>query len=90
MSGSKKSLAHKFLDEYEDETEGFWLIIYDFIKMKPSPKFWTNLTRFKKSTSLKTIQYSVLSATKHGDSQTASRLAYHYGAQTNVFKVIDS
>ena len=41
----RKSLAKKLYEEVEvDETPGHnWLVVYDFLGMKPSPNFWSNL-----------------------------------------------
>ena len=86
-----KSLAQLFLDEFgSTKSEGYWIVIYDFIGKKPNPKFWKNLTRMKNSSTVRTVQYSVLSAGLQRDANTAASLAEHYGAETRTYKVVAS
>jgi len=84
-----QSLAEKFLDEtLSEEDPSQWIIVYDFIQEKPSPKFWKNLQKLMSITTLTRIQYSVLMAEKKGDAQAAEKLALYYGAVVEVFRCI--
>lgn len=63
------------------------MVIYDFIKKKPNPKFWKNLNKMKERSSVRSIQYSVLHVQTQGDAIAASKLARHYGAESLVYTV---
>jgi hypothetical protein len=83
------SLAHRFLEEskatHEDTSD--WIIIYDFLKKKPNPQFWRNLKKMKNRSSLRRIQYSVLFTSKRNEAIAAVKLAEHYGAEVELFRV---
>jgi len=87
-----RSLAQQFLDESqgkEDEGEQY-IIVYDFLDDKASPKFWKNLNQLKQISSVRSIQYSVLSAECSRDAMAASMLASHYGAQVRKYRCVVS
>jgi hypothetical protein len=81
-----------FLARAEDapEEEGQeWLLLYDFERIKPGTKFYTNLTRLsalKGKTEL--FQYSALLTSSKRIALAAKNLATHYGAKTTVFQVV--
>ncbi len=85
----KKSLAQRFLEESEADPEdpSDWIIVYDFINKKPNPQFWRNLKKMKCRSSLRRIQYCVLFTTKRYEALAAVRLAEHYGAVVELFRV---
>ena len=82
-----KSLAQEFLEENEKDSEGSWLVLYDFIKKNPSPKFWKNLNKLKNLSSIRTVQYSVLLAERKSEALAAVKLAEHYGGETLLFNI---
>ena len=83
------SLAEQYLEEHQYDDEPFnWIIAYDFIERKPSPKFWKNLEKMTSISTITRIQYSVLKAENRGDALAVARLAEHYGAIVEVFQCI--
>ena len=82
------SLAKQYYEETEtDDETGSWLVLYDFIGIKPSSKFWTNLKRIQAIVGAGTlIQYSVFTTDSKRGAITAVKLAKHYGAQVKLFK----
>ena len=86
----RNSLAEKFLEEteeYEEETDGTWIVFYDFKAMKPNPRFWKNMNRLiNLLDDSSMIQYSVFTTTQRRGAKTAKKLAKHYGAEVKVFK----
>ena len=88
---SNTSLAQLFLEEFDTaEAGGDWIVVYDFIGKKPNPKFWKNLTKMKNTSTIRTIQYSVLSAGQQRDARAAASLAEHYGAETLTYRVLSA
>ncbi|MCW4012339.1 MAG: hypothetical protein NWF07_05020 [Candidatus Bathyarchaeota archaeon] len=84
---SRISLCEKFLDQYQTEEDPFdWIVVYDFIGLKPNPRFWKNLEKMMGLSTVKRLQYSVLIAANEGDAKAAARLADYYGADTVVFR----
>ena len=84
---SRVSLSEEFLEQYETEEDPFnWIVVYDFIGLKPNPHFWKNLSKMMALSSVRRLQYSVLIAEKEGDARAAARLADYYGADTAVFR----
>ncbi len=82
----RKSLASTFYEETDDE-KGSWLILYDFIGIKPSSKFWINLKRIQALAGKGSlIQYSVFTTDSKKGAITAVKLANHYGAKVKLFK----
>ena len=82
-----KSLAEQFLDEFQGEEDQYqWIIVYDFIQEKPSPKFWKNLEKLMSISTVTRIQYSVLMANQKRDADAAEKLALYYGAEVEVFR----
>ena len=64
-----------------------WILLYDFEGLKPSTKFWTNLSRLaSKSKGSMLIQRSVFLATSRRVVAAARRLAEHYGARVEIFR----
>lgn len=84
-----QSLAEKFLEETPNEDDQYqWIIVYDFIQEKPNPRFWKNLEKLMRVSTVSRIQYSVLIAEKKGDALAAEKLGIHYGAMVEVFKCV--
>jgi hypothetical protein len=84
---SRISLSEEFLDQYQTKEDPFdWIVVYDFIGLKPNPRFWKNLEKMMMLSTVKRLQYSVLIASKEGDARAAARLADYYGADTVVFR----
>lgn len=85
--GFNQSLAEQFLNEAPVEEDPYqWIVVYDFLQEKPSPKFWKNLNKLTSISTVTRIQYSVLMAEKKGDALAAQKLAFYYGAEVKVFK----
>jgi hypothetical protein len=87
---TRKSLADTYYLEAEETAEEpgvEWILLYDFEGLKPSTKFWTNLSRLAaKSEGSTLIQRSVFLAKRRRVVAAARRLAEHYGANVEVFK----
>jgi hypothetical protein len=85
---SNRSLAEQFLEESaeKEKEHGFYIIVYDFLGEKASPKFWDNLNKLKQISSIRSIQYSVLSAECSKDAEAAALLASHYGAEVRKYR----
>ena len=85
----RQSLAKKYYDETKAEEEkGTWLVLYDFKGIKPSSKFWSNLKRVQSLVGEGTlIQYSVIRTGSKRGALTAVKLARHYGAETEIYRV---
>lgn len=86
----RKSIAQEYYEKYsedEDGEEGTWLVLYDFKRGKPNPRFWGNLKRligFAGGGGL--VQYSVFRVGSRRSAVTAARIAVHYGAEVVLFK----
>ena len=81
------SLSEEFLEQFKTEEDPYeWVIVYDFIRLKPNPRFWKNLEKMRTLSSVRRLQYSVLIAGNEGDARAAARLADYYGADTVVFR----
>ena len=84
---SRISLSEEFLEQYQTEEDPFdWIVVYDFIGLKPNPRFWKNLAKMMALSTVKRLQYSVLIADNEGDAKAAARLADYYGADAVVFR----
>jgi len=83
-----KSLAEQFLDESQSTADDYdsYIIVYDFLGEKASPKFWDNLNKLKRISSVRSIQFSVLAAECSKDAEAAFMLAAHYGADVRKFR----
>ena len=79
-------LSKKLLEEEEPELSGQWIVVYDFIGLKPSPNFWRNLKRISTSQGGSLIQYSVYQAGTFKETQAVRNLVNHYGGDVKVFK----
>ncbi len=82
------SLAKQYYEETEtDDETGSWLVLYDFIGIKPSSKFWINLKRIQAIVGVGTlIQYSAFKTDSKRGAITTVKLAKHYGARLKMFK----
>ena len=86
----RKSIAERYFEETPEEDEvGSWLVVYDF-KMKPNPRFWSNLRRLiglvGGGARGSFVQYSVVKMTRKRGVVVAVKIARHYGADVLVFK----
>jgi len=79
-------LSKKLLEEKEPEVQGQWIVVYDFIDLKPSPNFWRNLKRISTSQGGSLIQYSVYQAGTFKETRAVRNLVTHYGGEVKVFK----
>jgi hypothetical protein len=85
----RKSRAQEYWEEYSegDGEEGTWLVLYDFNRGKPNPRFWGNLKRLiGLAGGGGLVQYSVFRAESRRSAVTAARVAVHYGAEVALFK----
>lgn len=83
------SLAEKFYEDEEncDKSEGRWLVVYDF-HGGANPRFWMNLHRLSSMADGSTLlQLSVYLAATRRVARVAVKLAEHYGASVEVFRV---
>jgi len=69
-----------------DDTDEY-LVIYDFVKRKPTTRFWRNLNRLLPVSKGKLIQRSAFLAQGKRAALAVSTLASHYGADVAVFWV---
>ena len=87
---TRPSLADEYYLEAEDTPEEpgvEWILLYDFEGLKPSTRFWTNLSRLAAQSKGSTlIQRSVFLAKSGRVVAAARRLAEHYGAKVEIFK----
>jgi hypothetical protein len=85
----RKSLAKEFYEEIpekEDEEEGTWLVMYDFMS-KPNPRFWANIKRLVGLVGEGSmVQHSVFMTRSKRCAMTSEKIARHYGAKVMVFK----
>jgi len=82
---SNAQVLQEDMEEIEDEQETF-LIIYDFIGLKPSKRFWENLSRISMESALSgLIQYSVYLACSLREAILVARLAESYDADSMIF-----
>lgn len=82
-----QSLAEKFLEEHQSEDDPYkWIVIYDFVNLKPPPKFWKNLDKLTSISSISRIQYSVFTAENKGDALALAKLSEYYGGTVEVFR----
>ena len=85
----RKSLAEKYYEAFEgeDESDGTWIVLYDFKGIKPSSKFWDNINRLIDiAWNGSLIQYSAFMTDNRRAASTMVRLARHYGGKVEVFK----
>ncbi len=85
----RMSLAEEFYnDEEECDGDGMkWLIVYDFAG-KPNPRFWMNLRRLSAlEAGSRLLQLSVYITRSRRVARVAVRLARHYGARVEAFRV---
>ncbi len=85
----RKSLAARFYEglEGEEERDGTWLVLYDFIGVKPSSKFWSNIDRLVGlSGGGSLIQYSVFVTNGRRAALAMVKLVRYYGGEVAVFK----
>ena len=85
----RKSLAKKLYEGIVvDEDPGqTWLVVYDFLGVKPSPNFWSNLQRLSGMLEDGALtQYSVFRTSDLRGAVVAGLLAQHYGAQILFFR----
>ena len=90
----RKSLAQMIyaeLEENEEKTEpeiGQWVVLYDFPKMKPSTKFWTNLHRLQSITGVGgLVQYSAFVTTDKKNAISVVKLVHHYDGEVKFYKI---
>lgn len=87
---TRPSLADEYYLEAVDTPEEpgvEWILLYNFEGLKPSTKFWTNLSRLAAQSNGSTlIQRSVFLAKNRRVVTVARRLAEHYGAKIEIFK----
>jgi len=69
----------------DDDSEEY-LVIYDFVKRKPTARFWRNLSRLS-GLKGKFVQRSAFLAQGRRTARAISMLATHYGADVAVFWV---
>ncbi len=86
----RKSLAEKlYADEDCCRDPGRWIIVYDFAG-KTNPNFWDNLRRLSSlDGESRLLQLSVYLAESRQSARVALRLAEHYRASVEAFKVED-
>ena len=84
----RKSLAEKFYDETAiDQEIGSWLVLYGFKGLKPSTKFWSNLTRVITLTGGGAEMRGVFKTNSKRGALTAIKIVKHYGGESSLFKV---
>ncbi len=79
-------LSKKLLEQEESEELGQWIVVYDFIDLKPSPNFWRNLKRISTSQGGSLIQYSVYQSETWKETRAVRSLVNHYGGEVKVFR----
>ena len=83
----RRSLAETYYEQYdEDKAPGLWLVVYDFKGIKPSTKFWANLTRLKGLSGGTLLQYSVFMTWDSRAARAARDLVDHYAGVGILFR----
>lgn len=91
----RKSLARKIMSELNPnkikESKGYYLVVYDFdtshLKKIPS-RFYKNLNEIHSETrDLVLVQKSVIECARFSTVKAIVRLAKHYGAKVNVYRI---
>ncbi len=85
----RRSLADQYFEHYKDEEPGelVWLVLYDFEKIKPSGKFYSNITRTMVLTGEGImLQYSCFMARDQRAAKTVRDLVQHYGGTVSMFR----
>ncbi len=85
----RRSLADQFYEYYREEEPGelTYLVLYDFEKMKPSKRFYHNLTRvmiLAKDGFM--LQYSCFMTGDQRVAKTVRDLVLHYGGTVSIFR----
>jgi hypothetical protein len=85
----RKSLAEQIYQEYQEETPGndTWLVVYDFQGIKPTTKFYDNISRIMNLTEdSQLVQYSVFMTRDQRAAKAVKDLVQHYNGQVSMFK----
>ncbi len=84
------SLAEElYRDEEKRDDDSKWLVVYDFTG-KPNPRFWANLRQLSAlKAGSRLLQLSVYLTGSRRVARVAVRLARHYGASVEAFRVED-
>ena len=85
----RKYLADRFYEYYREEEPGelAWLVLYDFEKIKPSGRFYSNLTRAMIiGQDGIMVQYSCFLTWDQRVAKTVRDLVVHYGGDVFVFR----
>jgi hypothetical protein len=83
----RKAISEKILEELgEEETEGDYLVLYDF-EGHVQGEFYNNLYRIFARGDGELIQRSVVKCTKRKTALAIRALAKHYGAKTLLYEV---
>ena len=85
----RKSLAEQIYEKYQEENPGSdtWLVIYDFQGIKPTTKFYDNITRIKNlAEGSQLLQYSVFMTRDQRAAKAVKDLVQHYEGQVSLFK----